>query len=272
MGLDLAVFSDKLSRYSLQFDISAVELAENTGIPVERLSHMLEQKVVPTGDEILILADFFKCDYNFFISNEKLAPFEQTEALFRKHAAFLNKDDKWAIQEFLFLCECEEFLLESMPEKRGKPFYPKKEGDFYKGHGRDAAVSLRGHLQYRPNQISSDVFRDFQRIGIHLFRRRLEQSAISGLFIRHPSAGPCVLVNYDEDIFRQRFTAAHEAGHALLDDADQFIVSFVNWGKSNLSEIRANTFASNFLLPPESLNLIPNPREWDSRKSLDWAV
>jgi len=88
--------------------------------------------------------------------------------------------------------------------------------------------------------------------------------------MRHPSAGKCVLVNYSEDIYRQRFTAAHEVGHAILDDDQDVIVSFT-WDKTNLSEIRANTFASRYLMPPEFLRQIPEHNRWNKEKARDWA-
>lgn len=272
MSLDLIMFADKLKRYCNQLEVSEVELAISTGIPFERILKMLKRDLEPTGDEILILADFFKCDYNFFISNQKLAAFEQTEALFRTHNKELNVRDRWAIQEFLFLCECEEFLMQNLPNKQKCFFSVHKRGTYYKGHGHAAALQLRQHLGYPPNEIPRDVFSNFQRIGIHVFRRRLEQSGISGLFIRHPVAGSCILINYSEDVFRQRFTGAHEAAHALLDDGKDYVVSHVKWSREDRSELRANAFASHFLLPPESLRLIPDPSLWDTNKALKFAT
>ena len=129
MSLDLMMFADKLKRCCRLFDVAEPELAAGTGITLQRVSNLLRHKVEPSGDEILILADFFKCDYKFFISNDKLAAFEQTEALFRAHSGELNTRDKWAIQEFVFLCECEEFLVWSMPEKQKPRFVAQKRGD-----------------------------------------------------------------------------------------------------------------------------------------------
>jgi Zn-dependent peptidase ImmA (M78 family) len=71
-------------------------------------------------------------------------------------------------------------------------------------------------------------------------------------------------------VFRQRFTACHEAGHAILDDGEDFVVSFTTWNKGDLSEIRANTFASWFLMPPsvvQSLSIT-----WTKSTFLDCAA
>lgn len=211
--------------------------------------------MLPTGDEVLIIADFFQCDYRFFISNEKLAAFQQTETLYRKFSKDFTKNDRRSIQEFLFLCESEAFLLTELNRKT-EPFSFSPTGSYYKGHGEDAATALRRHFSYRPNQVPSDVYADFRRLGFHVFRRRLENSDISGLTIQHPTAGTCILVNYSEDVYRQRFTAAHEGGHGILDRGDDVIVTFKGQEREYV-EIRANTFASRYLLPREVVTQIP---------------
>ena len=270
MALDLELLASKLRRYREHFQATISEVSSATGISEGSLSAFENAKKQPTGDEILILADFYKSDYRFFISGEQLAPFEQTETLFRKHGEQLSRKDRWAIQEFLYLCECEEFLMGVLPVNERKPFTFIKQGSFYKGHGESAAAALRRSLGYAPNMIGMDVYDDFRRIGLHVFRRRLDNSEISGLFIKHPIAGKCILVNYSEDIYRQRFSAAHEAGHAILDEESDFIISF-KWNTRDLSEVRANTFASRYLMPPEFLRGIPNPRQWDFEKAIEWA-
>lgn len=78
-----------------------------------------------------------------------------------------------------------------------------------------------------------------------------------------------MLVNYSEDVYRQRFTAAHEAAHAIFDKADEVVVSF--WNAKDLKEIRANTFASRYLMPPAFLTKIPNSDQWDVEKLLKWS-
>ena len=272
MALDRHMFSGKLQRYMTQFQVNADVVCASTGIEPARLAAMLGSTTDPTGDEVLILADYFKCDFKFFISNEKLASFEQTESLFRKHGTELSQQDRWAIQEFLFLCECQEFLLSELSQGPRRHFSFTKHGTFFKRHGEEAASELRRYIGWASNEIPPNVFQVFRDIGVHVFRRQLGSSTISGLFIRHPIAGACVLVNYSEDVFRQRFTAAHEAGHAILDTDQDFVVSFNDWAKGDLSEIRANTFASRFLLPPEVIQAIPDAKSWTEQKFLDYAA
>jgi Zn-dependent peptidase ImmA (M78 family)/transcriptional regulator with XRE-family HTH domain len=270
MTFDLVLFSSKLKRYREQFETSVDEVSRATGIPTQALASLEHGERRPTGDEVLILADYYKCDYQFFISNEQLAPFEQTETLFRRYGDEFSKEDRWAVQEFLFLCECEEFLLSLIPRRDLKPFRFVKIGTYFKGHAESAAARLRGHLGYSSNQVGSDVYDDFRCLGFHIFRRELGNSNISGLYIKHPMAGKCILVNYSEDVYRQRFTAAHETAHAILDQEEDFVVSLIS-DKSNLVEVRANTFASRYLMPPEFLSQIPDSRRWTPEKAIDWA-
>lgn len=272
MALNLELVGNKIRRYREQLELSVQELATATGISVERLEQCEAGKQEPTGDEILILADFFRCDYKFFISNERLAPFEQTDQLYRRYGKDFSKSDRRNIQDFLFLCECEEFLLRELGRTRNRqPFSFSKTGTFFKAHGEQAASELRQQLGYSAREVGRNVYEDIRRTGAHVFRRKLGNSSISGLFIRHPTAGKCVLVNYSEDIYRQRFTAAHEFGHTILDDQEDVVVSFTKWNKGDLIEVRANTFASRYLMPPEFLRQIPESTTWNPGKVIQWA-
>jgi Zn-dependent peptidase ImmA (M78 family) len=280
MSFDLKIFSDKLNRYCGQYQIDIEELSSNTGIIHDRLARLIDVLSEPTGDEILILSDFFKCDYNFFISNEQLAPFEESEEFFRKNGD-INKQDRLNILEFLFLCECQDFLFKEMPDDYHiHKFNFVKTGNFYKQQGSNAAKKLRSFLNYKKDEIPSNVFDDFRKIGIHVFRRKLGHSSISGLYIYHRTAEHCVLVNYDEDVYRQLFSVAHEVGHAIL-DGGKFNISKIDYNTSaiknsefseeELQEIRANAFATEYLVPQEFLSTIPDNKRWNNNKIIKYS-
>ncbi len=74
----------------------------------------------------------------------------------------------------------------------------------------------------------------------------------SGFFYNHPEAGFCVIVNSNMDHGRQLFTLAHEIGHAYFHSKEtDWVVS----GPSGVQghEVFANAFASEFLVPADSL-------------------
>lgn len=271
MPLDLLAFAQKLKKYREQFQLSVDELSSSTGISIEDIRRLESAKRQPTGDEILVLADYFLCDYKFFISNEPLASFEQTETLFRRYGDELSQADRWAIQEILFFADNEAFLSTLLEQYPIREFSYRKSGHHYKTHGIEAAAALRQFLGYSFNKVGLNIYEDFRSIGIRVYRRRLSNPNISGFYIFHPVAGKCIVINYDEDIYRQRFTAAHEAGHAILDSEEDIVVSFANYQQSDLREIRANTFASHFLMPPDFLITIPQASEWTDSKAIEWA-
>lgn len=245
-------------------------MASATGIPVARLALLESASAEPTGDEVLILADHFREDFRFFISNEQKTVLERTEKLFRAYDTDLNGPDRRSIQEFLFLCDNEAFLYAELGKKASLSFAPVPSGNYAKGHGLAAARDLRSVAGYRENEVP-DVFHVLRCLGFHVFRRRLDNESISGLFVDHPVAGPSLLVNYSEDVYRQRFTAAHEAAHALFDRGDEFVVSFSRWSHRDLREIRADTFAGALLIPSGSLGSL-RPAMVDESRLLDLAA
>jgi Zn-dependent peptidase ImmA (M78 family) len=270
MALDLHLFGDKLRRYREQLQLSLDEVSHATGIREAALAAFENGAGSPTGDDVLILADFYKCDYKFFLSNERLTAFEQTDTLFRRFGDEFSRQDRWAVLEVLFLADVEFYLQSTLGKAPPRSFTFQKIGGYFKAHGEQAAAALRTYLGYADHQVPLNIYQDFRALGMHVFRRRLDNSNISGVYVRHPVAGPCILVNYSEDVYRQRFTAAHEAAHAILDQDEDVIVSFTR-ANTDLREVRANTFASHYLMPPAFLQRIPDPGQWDSAKAMHWA-
>lgn len=270
MAIDLKTLGSKLAKYREQLKESISEVASATGIDATRITAIEAGQVEPTGDDVLILADHYRCDFKFFISNEQVAPFEQTETLYRAHGNDFTKEDRRAVQDFLYLCETEDFLMRELG-RPPKDFYFSPSGDFFKGHGEAAAARLRAALGHDDRVVPRDVYAEFRSVGVHVFRRKLGNSNISGLFIVHPIAGKCALVNHSEDIYRQRFSAAHEMAHAIFDSAQGASVSFDGPSGSDYLELRANRFASCFLMPPVFLKKLPLPNQWSDADAQRWA-
>ncbi len=255
MPIDTIILGNKLKRCRENLKLDIIEVSNKIGFSIERFQNIENGNVEPTGDEILILADFYKQDFRYFISNEKLSASEQVEIFYRKFGDEFTKEDRIAIQEFIFLCENEEFIFQIQEIEKLKFFNPLLTSKgIFKSQGVEAAKKLRASLGYTGKQLYKDIYSEFRKIGIHIFRRKLNNSNISGLFIKHPIAGKCILINYSDDIYRQNFTVAHEVGHALLDDNLEFNLSF--WKESDFREYRANAFASSFLVPEEAFEQV----------------
>lgn len=266
--MNLQALGDKLHRYRTQLQRTVDEVSALTAIDVTRLANIEKGIVEPTGDEVLILADYYRCDFKFFLSNEQVAPFEQTEILYRAHGREFSKDDRSAIQEFLYLCETEELLTQELGGV-SKPFEYLPRGTLYLAHAEGAAKSFRQLMGYTDREVPRDIYAEFRSVGVHIFRRKLANSKISGLFVMHPVAGKCILVNYSEDVYRQRFSAAHEMAHAIFDSAEGASVTIS--GDRDLREVRANRFASCYLMPPETLSKLPDPSTWSEDDAHGWA-
>jgi Zn-dependent peptidase ImmA (M78 family) len=271
MALDLQILARRLKRAR---EIQAIEVTvvqQETGIESERLNQIESGTIKPTGDEVLILANYYHCDFRDFLDHSRPEPFEQTDILYRRHGDDFLTEDRRAIQEFLYLCEIESFLEAELGTRKQK-FSFNPQGSFYKAHGENAASALRSFLEYATNEIPRDVFHDFRKIGFHVFRRKLNNSNISGLYIDHPIAGHCVLINYEEDIYRQRFSVSHEAAHAIFDSSDSVVVTYrtgnSKYDEDKLKEVRANRFASCYLIPPDQL---PKVQKWTENLAVQWA-
>lgn len=87
----------------------------------------------------------------------------------------------------------------------------------------------------------------------------------------HPVAGRCLLINYEEDVYRQRFSVAHEMAHAIFDSALGIHVSPKTRRGVDLVELRADTFASHFLIPTPILRELSKRRAWTSEDVVEYA-
>jgi Zn-dependent peptidase ImmA (M78 family) len=271
MRIDLVLISSRLAEARRLQSVELAEAATQTGIEAGRLASIEAGQQAPSGDELLILANYYARDFRDFVDPSRPEPFKQTDILYRRYGQAFTSSDRRAIQEFLFLCEIEATLEKGLG-RNSIPFLFTPTGTHLKSHGDQAAQALRRRMGYGAKQIRLDIYSDFRSIGLHVFRRRLANSEISGLYIEHPIAGHCILVNYEEDIYRQRFSASHEAAHAIFDSATTASVSYQRnsskYDRQDLIEIRANRFASCYLMPPE---LLPKIQHWDTTLAQHWA-
>ncbi len=271
MKIDLVLISSRLAEARRLQTVELAEAATQTGIDAGRLASIEAGQQAPSGDELLILANYYARDFRDFVDPGRPEPFKQTDILYRRFGQAFTPSDRRTIQEFLLLCEIEATLEEELG-RIPTPFPFTPIGTHLKSHGDQAAQALRRQMGYSAKQIRLDIYSDFRSIGLHVFRRRLANSEISGLYIEHPIAGHCILVNYEEDIYRQRFSASHEAAHAIFDSAEAASVSYQRssskYNRQDLKEIRANRFASCYLMPPQ---LLPKIQHWDTDLAQHWA-
>lgn len=199
------------------------------------------------GDEIIILSNFLKRDFRYFVTGDYPSSESQIQEMFRQNSSLI-KDDRIAIQEFVRLCEYEHYLEEILEYKKQKLLDYKNykfKTKNYKTQGKLIASLERKRLSLRSSPID-DIFELIRQQGIHIFKRKLQANNISGLYILHPNVGHCILINYSDDLYRQNFSAAHEYCHSIIDSYLEQIVSYKD--VRDKYEWRANNFAGNFLV------------------------
>ena len=268
MSINLKILGEKIAYRREELGESCSELGVALGIEAARLIGIEEGSIEPTGDEILILSDHFRCDYKLFLTDEPQGDKPPIQVLYRAKQGEFSKQDRRAIRDFIYLCETESELSKDL----GRHIAPAalSPRGLRDAEAIAAAEIMRAKLSYSAKDFTRDVFNDCRRLGIHIFRRRLGDSNISGLFIVHPVAGKCILINASEDVYRQRFSAAHELAHALF-DADALGLVSLRSEVSTPLERRANTFASAYLMPPAQLRQLPDPRQWSDEMARHWA-
>lgn len=255
MSYDHILIAQKLLRSRNNMGLDKGEVSNLAGIDVDRIEALESGAVEPSGDEILILADVYKEDFRYFINNQNLSSAETVDELYRLNGS-IAKTDKQAIQSFIFHSANEQVLFDSLGKKKELFISPPINNErVWKSDGIKVAQALRKFLGYKNMEAYRNLYFEFRRIGLHIFRVKLQDSNLSGLFVKHPIADKCVLVNFDDNLYRQNFTLCHEVGHALMDGSN-YNVSYL--AQKDYREYRANAFASEFLLPQAVIKQI-NP-------------
>ncbi len=272
MPFTAATFARKLTTLRTDFGQDLTTLSASSGIPAERLGALERGTEEPTGDEVLILADQFRKDFRFFLNDEAKDSEADIELLFRERPDELSPSDRVAIAEFVYLCRNQAALEAELGMQEAPTFTFRPRGKYFIGHGGQCAREVRQRLGIDEKEVVRDVFAAMRSMGIRIFRRKLENSAISGLFVNHPAAGPCVLVNLAEGLARQRFSAAHEWGHGLMDEKPITMSMVGEWDSATLVEVRANAFASQILMPPALLAAVDRSRWEDPGEISNWAA
>ncbi|WP_441290978.1 ImmA/IrrE family metallo-endopeptidase [Sorangium sp. KYC3313] len=207
-------------------------------------------------------------DFRYFISTELDADEEQTRRVYRA-LSDPKPADLYAIGRFMAMClaeaEVESIVGASRPSL--PPLYPphqlRRAKHIEQAAHAAEAERVRLGLGVAPVHNIFDVLRSQ---GCRVLRHILEDSDLSGLTVVHPHSGICILVNYDDDLYRQFFSAAHEYAHALFDrdtiEAEGCVVSY-RYSSAELAELRANRFAAHFLLPSAALASYDRPQDID---------
>jgi Zn-dependent peptidase ImmA (M78 family) len=152
------------------------------------------------------------------------------------------------------------------------------EGDFFRSDWDDAILEgakeagrlheqleLKKELEGTPGSI--DVFRAIIRLNIPLLFRPLE--GLLGAYLTTPSVG--IVVTSQRPLSIQRFTGAHELGHAYmrhkvsLDDNSILQRTAVREKQFDYREVAADSFGATFLMPRWLMEVHAGRQHWNAK-------
>jgi transcriptional regulator with XRE-family HTH domain len=150
----------------------------------------------------------------------------------------------------------------------------------YKLAGDQMGERLRAALGLGDEPIDDLVELTEGRFGVDVSLEPLPE-ALHGVFITDPTPAEgdarlaVMLVNSTDTYGRQRFTLAHELGHLLFEDADLYWADYRKDDSKSLTELRANHFASAFLMPAGGVRVLVSdlgPAPEETRARHEWLA
>lgn len=227
------------------------EIAEKLGVSRSILVQIEQGKRPISGLELRTLAYLFARDIREFLADE-FAEDDVVRALFRSHEEAGEEGVRQALRDCIALghelTDLEDVLGISRAALTVATYahaFPRSRWEAIQ-IGEHVAMEERRRLGLGSAPLG-DVSSLFEVQGIRTGTVSMPD-AVSGLTISHPSVGPFVVINERHFPERRRFSWSHEYAHVLLDKDTIGMVSR-EAERDDLREVRANSFAANFLLP-----------------------
>ena len=231
------------------------EVAEKLGVSRPVVVLIEQGKRPVSGLELQTLAYLFARDMRDLLADE-FAEDDVVHALFRSHEDVGEDGVKRALRDCIALGHELTNLEDLLGISRATVTVATYAHSFPRSRweaiqiGEHAAVEERRRLGLGSAPLG-DVSSLLEAQGIRTGTVSMPDS-VSGLTISHPKVGPFVVVNESHSRERRRFSWCHEYAHVLLDKDAIGMVSRVS-ERDDLREVRANSFAANFLLPEQGV-------------------
>lgn len=230
---------------------SAEQVAETLAWPLADYLALESGEREPRLNDLLSVAEFLHWDWEAFLDPRSSVLGADLLTLLRSNSE-LTAHDRLILADFAVraaaLAQFRERPSPLPPEER-----PRTGPEVYhRGEGRRIAGLVRSRLGLGARPISNP-FELLRSEGVQVFRARLTTGNVSGATVIHPSFGSAILVQWDEDLWRQHFSAFHEFGHVIMDRAESSVVVSDESRGRDPRELRANSFASGMLLPDQVL-------------------
>jgi Zn-dependent peptidase ImmA (M78 family)/DNA-binding XRE family transcriptional regulator len=231
------------------------EVARRLGLSRSSVAQIELGNRAITGLELERLAYLFGRDMREFFA-EEFHEEDALVALFRAHPDVTGQTDVVDTLRRCLALSREVTNLERLlgiDRDLAIAFYPlplprSKWGAVQQGERVAQAERHRLHLGLAPLANATELL---ETQGVRTAQINLPED-ISGVTLIEPSVGLFVVANRRHHVLRRRFSFAHEYAHVLLDRERRGTISRVA-DRDSLSEIRANAFAANFLMPEEGV-------------------
>lgn len=247
------------------------EVAKLLGTDRQRI-HGIENGDRPVDVTTLFqLARLYGRDASSFLTEDIPAP--QSVPVHLRAPQGLSAESRQAIQTWGNLCSTFVRLREryGSEEQPGTLKRWLRDG----GNSRVRDFAIEGHSQAVRHEMGLDdepigarIFDLISEHGIPVFRIALGRGEVDGAFVNYPGLDQVILVNRDQLLTRQIFTAAHELGHVIYEARKQHDSEVNLLGQKNPSEPQIDRFASSLLMPRTAIDLYVAQRLQRSEEGL----
>lgn len=259
MTFDLATLGTRLKNARINCGITQEKAAEALGVPRTAIVQIESGNRSVSTFELAMLAELYRRPVADFFADRDPADEDVLVTLYRlapgieENPAFRNE-----VCRHIDICR-EGVVLESLLGRKartGPPSYklsePRSTIEAVE-QGALVASEERNRLDLGDAPIA-DMPDLITCQGVWASGAALPEE-MSGLFVRHSTFGMAILVNLSHPRARQRFSYAHEFGHALM-DCDHSVNVTTQSNANDLIEKRANAFAAAFLAPKPGVEWI----------------
>jgi Zn-dependent peptidase ImmA (M78 family)/DNA-binding XRE family transcriptional regulator len=251
MPADELTLAARLRDARVAVGLSQSDVAREVGLSRPAVSLIEAGRRAVSSVELAEFARLYRVSYDVLLGDESPVEGALRDGLlayFRATAPLTDDAADWLTSE---IAECERYAeLERTvfgDQRFELPTYRLTEGLAYE-QGERLAWQERRRLGLGNSPVRSMIDL-LESEGVKVRITPFAIGGVSGCYIYSDEIGPCVLINEKERPSRQRFTAAHEYAHFLVDRAEAE-AELCTYAKSGAYyEVRANTFAAAFLLP-----------------------
>ena len=252
--------SDRLRYAREKANLTLTDVKNSTAIGESSLSDFENGKREPKLSQLQLLANLYHRSLSFLLSDAETA---NEVVLWRKRPAEGAEEIEG---RFLMLCE-QYHNLEVWNNSVTRPVLPEVDGDverFGYNDAQELAYNVRNLLGLgsRPSFELLRVLEEY--CGIKVFHERFEPTGTAAS-TRHVDFGAAILLNSGNYRWRRNYDLAHELFHLLTWRLFRTGNGNTSTIASDWEEKLANCFASNLLMPSESVSTVLGRYEQDGK-------